>query len=873
MTAPDFKNVLDKAPFGVHYWELLPDGKLILAGANRTADQILKLDNKQFVGKTIEEAFPAFPLEITEACRRIAAHGGRCEIEQVPYREGRIAGTFDVHAVHIGPNQSAVFFTDITKRKRAENALRESEERYRSLIELSPDAIAIHSKGKFVFVNSNTAELLGVRNAQELIGRKLLDFVHPDYRDSFQERVRRVQKEGKAVPLIEEKLVRIDGTVIDVEVAAIPFVHKNKPATQVVMRDISRREKSEELILKLFRAVEQTDEIIFMTEHDGTITYVNPAFESIYGYTREEAVGKTPRILKSGVLSKEYYEEFWKTLLGGQSVRREIVNKTKGGRLISILTFVNPLFNKPGALVGFIAVQADITERKQMEEKLRQSEEQYRLISENVADLIAVLDLEGKRLYNSPSYKDLLGDPQSLRGTDSFEEIHPEDRDRVRHIFQETVTTGIGQRAEYRFLLKDGSFRYVESQGSVIKDQESKPAKILVVSRDVTEKKRLEEQFLRAQRMESIGTLAGGIAHDLNNVLAPIMMAIELLRMRNPDRESQRMFDTLEASAERGSGIVKQVLAFSRGLGGERLVLQPKPLIDEIAKIIKETFPKSISLNLGVPEGIWTLLADPTQIHQVLLNLCVNARDAMPDGGTLTISLENIQLDESYARMQSEAKAGPYVMIAVSDTGDGISPEIIDRIFDPFFTTKEINKGTGLGLSTVLGIIRSHGGFINVYSELRKGTVFKTYLPAHKAPEGPSTEQGEPELLVGHGEGVLVVDDELSIREITKETLEAHGYSVITASDGTEALSLYVQRKNEIDVVITDLLMPYLDGATTVRALQRINPLVKVIVASGLASDEYNAKSPGSNVQAFLMKPYTAEKLLTTLSRVLTDKK
>jgi PAS domain S-box-containing protein len=871
MTTPDFKNVFDNAPFGIHCWELLPDGKLILTCANRTADQILKLDNKQFVGKPIEDAFPALPSEIREACRRIAVQGGHYEAEQVTYGQGRIASTLEVRAVHTGPNQIAAFFTDITKRKRAEDALRESEERYRSLIELSPDAIAIHSKGKFVFVNSNTAELLGARNAQELIGRKILDFVHPDFQDIFQERVRRVQKEGKAVPLNEEKFVRIDGTVIDVEVAAIPFVHKNKPATQVVMRDISQREKSEQLILKLFRAIEQTDEIIFMTEHDGTITYVNPAFESIYGYTREEAIGKTPRILKSGVLSKQYYEEFWKTLLGGQSVRREIVNKTKGGRLISILTSVNPLFNKPGALVGFIAVQADITERKHMEEKLRQREEQYRLITENVADLIAVLDLEGKRLYNSPSYNDLLGDPQSLRGTDSFEEIHPDDRVRIRQVFQETVKTGIGQRAEYRFLLKDGSFRYVESQGSVIKDQEGKPAKILVVSRDVTEKKRLEEQFLRAQRMESIGTLAGGIAHDLNNVLAPIMMAIELLRMRNPDRESQRMFDTLEASAERGSGIVKQVLAFSRGLGGERLVLQPKHLIGEVAKIIKETFPKSISLNLRVPEGLWTLLADPTQVHQVLLNLCVNARDAMPDGGTLTISLENIQLDESYARMQSEAKAGPYVMIGVSDTGAGISPEIIDRIFDPFFTTKEINKGTGLGLSTVLGIIRSHGGFINVYSELRKGTVFKTYLPAHTAPEVPSTEQGEPELLVGHGEGVLVVDDELSIREITKETLEAHGYSVITASDGTEALSLYVQRQNEIDVVITDLLMPYLDGATTVRALQKINPLVKVIVASGMASDEYNAKSPGSNVQAFLMKPYTAEKLLTTLSRVLTD--
>src|SRR6185503_11312484 len=284
----------------------------------------------------------------------------------------------------------------------------------------------------------------------------------------------------------------------------------------------------------------------------------------------------------------------------------------------------------------------------------------------------------------------------------------------------------------------------------------------------------------------------------------------------------------------RGGDMVRQVLSFARGVEGERVALQPKHMIKEIIKILRETLPKSVEISFEIPNDLWIISADATQIHQVLMNLCVNARDAMPEGGSISIRAENTVLDENYARMHIEAKSGRFVMISVTDTGPGMSPEIQGRIFEPFFTTKEMTKGTGLGLSTALTIVKSHGGFINVYSELHKGSQFTIYLPALDKPGRDDSGLVQADLPLGHGELILVVDDEESIREITRGTLETFGYTVLTASDGTEALALYADKKNEIAVVLTDMVMPFMDGPATIRALLRMNPKVRIIAASGL---------------------------------------
>jgi signal transduction histidine kinase len=436
-------------------------------------------------------------------------------------------------------------------------------------------------------------------------------------------------------------------------------------------------------------------------------------------------------------------------------------------------------------------------------------------------------------------------------------------------VFQDTVRTGIGQRIEYRFLLKDGSTRTIDSKGTVIRDSDGKASQVLIVSRDVTEEKRLAAQFLRAQRMESIGTLAGGIAHDLNNVLAPIMMAIEVLRDKISDPGGQKILMMIDTSAKRGADIVRQVLAFGRGVKGERILLQLKHVVIELVKIFSETFPKSIEIKSDIPRDLWTVYADPTQMHQVMLNMLINARDAMPVGGTLTISAENRTLDETYSRMNPEAKPGAYVCIVITDTGTGIPADIREKIFEPFFTTKEVGIGTGLGLSTTLAIVRSHEGFINLESEEGKGTTFRIYIPATGAVSNQAVASEEADLPLGNGELILVIDDEAAIREITGATLKAHGYRVRTASDGAEGVAVYAEYKRKIKVVITDIAMPVMDGTAAILALKKINPDVKIIAASGLTTKGQLTTASDSNVQAFLTKPYSAEKLLTTLAEVL----
>lgn len=392
-----------------------------------------------------------------------------------------------------------------------------------------------------------------------------------------------------------------------------------------------------------------------------------------------------------------------------------------------------------------------------------------------------------------------------------------------------------------------------------------------VIIRDITEKKRLEAQFLRVQRMESIGTLAGGIAHDLNNVLSPILTATELLQMRTTEEGTLRLLNIIQTNAVRGGEMIKQVLSFARGVEGDYVLLQPNHLIKEIVKILTDTFPKNIEIVFSLSPNLWHVNGDATQLHQVLMNLCVNARDAMPQGGKLRIEAENIEVDEHYARMNVEAKPGRYVRMLVQDNGVGMAAEILDKIFDPFFTTKKPGQGTGLGLSTVAGILRSHGGFINVYSEVGKGSHFTIYLPATQSQQPANQPTVRTDLPHGHGELILVVDDEQSIREVAKETLMAFGYEVITANDGTEALAQFAAHRHDVQVVITDMMMPYMDGPATIRALKKLDPEIRVIATSGLKANSRHAEIAQLGVNTFLTKPYTAEVLLRTIAQILGD--
>ncbi|HLO89089.1 MAG TPA: ATP-binding protein, partial [Nostocaceae cyanobacterium] len=445
-------------------------------------------------------------------------------------------------------------------------------------------------------------------------------------------------------------------------------------------------------------------------------------------------------------------------------------------------------------------------ERKKTEHKMRQQA----ALLDVANDAIFVCDLDYKILFWNQAAERLYGWKKEEIITKKILEFCLEKKiTQLSEALNILIKNGVWEGELYQ-KTKCGQEIIVQSRWTLVKEFGHNTESILVVNSDITEKKQLEAKFLRAQRLESIGTLASGIAHDLNNVLAPILMTAQLLESQVKDERCQKLIPILISNAKRGANLVKQVLSFTRGIEGDRTILQLKHLIIEIQQIIKETFPKSIEVAIQIPSNLWTICGDATQLHQVLMNLCVNARDAMPHGGTLKITAENLLVDENYARMHLDAKVNAYIVITVSDTGVGIKPKIIDRIFEPFFTTKELGKGTGLGLSTVLGIIKSHGGFINVYSEEGKGSQFKVYLPAKDTTE--IREEPESKLPQGNGELILVVDDEAAILEITKASLERHNYQVITACDGIEAIALYVKHREQIALVLTDIVMPSMDG-------------------------------------------------------------
>jgi two-component system cell cycle sensor histidine kinase/response regulator CckA len=504
-------------------------------------------------------------------------------------------------------------------------------------------------------------------------------------------------------------------------------------------------------------------------------------------------------------------------------------------------------------------------ERRRAEQKIR---EQAALL-DVATDAIFVHDLENQVLFWNKAAERLYAwkATESL-GKKTLELWQEKDISQLQQALNILLKTGSWE-GELRQRTKLNQEIIVESRWTLVPQFDKKGLSVLVVNTNITQKKELEAQFFRTQRLESLGTLSSGIAHDLNNVLAPILMTAQLLESQLDDPRSKRLLPILIANTKRGANLVKQVLSFTRGMEGERTLLQIKHLIREVQQVVKETFPKSIEVSTNISQNLWTVSADPTQLHQVLMNLCVNARDAMPNGGNLTISAENFYIDKNYTAMHLDAKVGCYVVISVSDTGTGIPPEYIDRIFEPFFTTKEVGKGTGLGLSTVLGIVKSHGGFINVYSEVGQGSQFKVYLPAQEVT--PTPEEQEPELPFGDGELILIVDDEDSVREITKTSLENYNYKAFTASDGIEAIALYAEHRDEISVVLTDIVMPSMDGITTIRTLQKINPQVKIIAVSGLANGDKINTVTEVGVKAFLSKPYTAKQLLETLNTVIRE--
>jgi len=416
---------------------------------------------------------------------------------------------------------------------------------------------------------------------------------------------------------------------------------------------------------------------------------------------------------------------------------------------------------------------------------------------------------------------------------------------------------------------RDGREFTVHSRWTLMREPDGKPKAILIVNSDITEKKKLEAQLLRGQRLESIGTLASGLAHDLNNVLAPIMMAVQFIKDGTEDEGMKACFQTLESCSRRGADIIRQVLMFARGVEGDRILLNPKHLIQEMQRIANETFPRSIEISTRISRQQCVLLGDATQIQQVIMNLCVNARDAMPQGGVLTIGLDKMDLDAAGVVIHPKAKPGSYVVISVKDTGTGIQPDLVDKIFDPFFTTKPLGQGTGLGLPTVMGIAENHGGFVNLETKMGAGSTFCVYIPIAPGDALGEKPHGGAEQARGNGELILVVDDEPSVRKLASAILSRHGYKTVTAAEGKEGIRMFEQHRQNIRLVVSDLMMPQLDGPGMLRGLRKIEPGLKCIIITGLGEENRIVEAKAAGADVILNKPFTADQLLADVKELL----
>jgi len=945
---------------------------------------------------------------------------------------------------------------DITERKLAEEALKSSELRFRHAFANASVGFAITDRaGLILHINKHYCDITSY-SEEELVGQSFAAITHPDDMAGEQELNRRLMAGEISDFILEKRYLCKNGAVAWVENSVSAMRDESGGGLNMVLlcKDITKSRHNQEQLRLLETCVSHLNDIVIITapapldEPGPRIIFVNDAFMKHTGFSRAEALGRSPRFLQGPGTDRVALGRMHAALAQGLPIKEELLNYKKDGSAFWVEIDVVPITDGDGRPTHFVAVQRDVTARKEAADRLWQSnlryerqhialarmirggvmqavqlEAAFRLITEEIAHAMAVervsiwrydqsrsilacqvLFKSSTRHHSSglelhggdrPAYframaqnetiaaDDARHDPRTCEFTDSYlkplgitsmldaplhvggvlagvlcqEHVGPPrtwlpeeksfatsmanfislvlaqwERRQVEDMLRQqaslldkandailvrdldhiitywnksaeklygwTAEEALGQKVsellyrdvaqfeerngkvlasgewagEIQQVTKAGLEIIVEGRWTLVRDAEGRPKCVLAINTNVTEQKRLEDQFLRSQRMESIGTLAGGIAHDLNNVLTPIMMSVDLLNLRIKDASCRATLDIIASSARRGADMLNQVLSFATGMEGQKTPMQISRLLQDLARIVGDTFPKNIQLRLRdelLENG--TVTGDPTQIHQVLLNLCVNARDAMPAGGTLTIRAEHLLIDAQYAAMNIEAREGPHIMISIEDDGMGIPQTILPKIFDPFFTTKEMGKGTGLGLSTSLAILKSHGGFFRVYSEPGQGSCFRVYLPTQPAQVTAQTVVEEPVLPRGNHELVLLVDDEAAVREITRQTLEAYGYRVLLAADGAEAVSLYARHQSEIALVLTDMRMPVMDGSTTIQVLMKMNPEVCIIAASGINSNISVAKAAGAGARQFLPKPYTAETILRALHQVLNE--
>jgi PAS domain S-box-containing protein len=800
------------------------------------------------------------------------------EVAVAAMQRGAVDYLLKDRLARLGPAVKRALEQDGVRRERREalRALRESQALYSSLVEQMPVGVFRKNEaGRYVFVNSEFCRLRGT-TPDQFLGRtpRELGPLEDVFKTEATRHHEEIMRTGRPIEVVDE-YHRPDGKVLFLHVLKSPVYDTARRivGTQGVVLDITDRRQAESALLLFRTLMDRSGEMIEVVDPDTSrVLDMNERACAAHGYTREEYLNLTVFDLHPA-LTRERYAEQQRRLRTSRAITIEGMHQRKDGT-----TFPTEVSL---ALVSvdrdyLVAVVRDVTERKQAEAALRESEERFRQAVENIREVFWMTDpAKNAMLYVSPAYEEIWGRTcRSLYENPRqwLEAIHPDDCERVVAAAMERQAQG-GYDETYRIARPDGTLRWIRDRAYPIKNEAGEVHRIVGTAEDVTGRKELETQLAQMQRMESVGRMAGGIAHDLNNILAPIVMGAPLLRMGLPPARMEKTLATIESSARRGTELVRQLLMFGRGIEGRRQAVRLKELVREMVEILRETFPKNIAITSDLPADVWPLMGDSTQLHQVLLNLCVNARDAMPDGGSLRLVASNVRIDENYAGMRADARPGPYACLSVTDTGTGIAPDVIDKIFDPFFTTKAPGKGTGLGLSTLIGIVKNHRGFVAVESEVGKGATFRIHLPAEPGAEETALEKATGAAPRGNGELVLVVDDEESIRDVIGQTLEQYGYRVLIAADGGEACAKFALHLAEIKVVLTDLDMPVMGGVVMTQVLRKMNPAIRIIISSGKISDRTDPAGAAAlqdlEVNSILTKPYTAEAVLRLVHELL----
>ncbi|MFO1502098.1 MAG: PAS domain S-box protein [Verrucomicrobiota bacterium] len=757
-----------------------------------------------------------------------------------------------------------------SKLRQAEEVLRRTELQYRTLFNQSPDAIVVIDPQATLPLDFNDEACRQLECTRaEFAKLRIIDY---DARHSPAEID---QKIASALALkraeFEARHRTRSGKIIDVWVTWRTVEMDGRDVFYVIWRDLSEQKRTKAEFQgreEYFRALtELGSDLVVVLSPEGTLRYLSPSVTRVLGYDPEALLNRNAFELlhpEDEAVAKDSLQRV--TMDEGWLSKVELRIRHEDGSWHFMEVVGRNLLANPN-VHGVILNAWDVTDRKRAETQIR---EQAALL-DKAQDVIIVCDLENRIQYWNRSAERVYGW--------TVEEAVGKSADQILFMAGDprsiAAFKGLIAKDEWHGELtqvdRSGREIVVESRWSLVRDDSGQPKSILIINTDVTEHKTLQAQLLRAQRMESIGALAGGIAHDLNNVLAPILIAAELLREKITDESCRQWLDTLSDSARRGADVVRQILSFTRGTGETLVDVQVRHLITEYTKILKQTLPRSMSIEASVPGDLWLVKGNATQLSQVLMNLCVNARDAMPAGGQIRVRARNFIVDELAAAARPELKSGSYVVMSVADTGSGIPPAILGRIFEPFFTTKDVTKGTGLGLATVQGIIKSHGGMITVSSEPGKGTQFDVYLPAIATQAALEVALQRLPLPSGSGQCVLVVDDEPTSREMIRATLQTHGYQVFTAKDGLDALDVFRANQQRIALVLTDMAMPVMDGPSLIKALRATKPATQILALSGMVDYLGAGQSPATLNIHLLEKPCTAEELLTTVHRMLAS--